>query len=425
MNRHDSELIAGALAARGWRRVGETEEADVVLINTCSVRDHAESRVRGRLSELGRGRRHGRRPLIALLGCMAQLRGEEIMGEYPWLDLAMGSGSYARLLEALSSLLASPGRRRERDFLPPEEFWGWETERESGVTAGVPVAGGCGRFCSYCVVPAARGREVSRSPEDVVAEVEKLAAGGWREVTLLGQNVNSYRGRGRDGAEVSFPALLRLVAGTSIARIRFLTSHPADAGSDLAEAMASLTAVCPCLHLPAQSGSNRILKLMNRGYRREEYLATVDRLRRAVPALAIWSDFIAGFPGETGEDHAATLELLRGVRFDGIFAFAYSPRPGTPAAARPDDVSDDLKNRRLREILSLQKGISLAKNRALIGREVEVLVEGTNRRRRDRGEGRNREGRIVFFPAEEGLAGELIRVRVEEATAASLFGRRI
>ncbi len=424
MNRHDSELIASALAGRGWRRVGEAEAADAVLINTCSVRGHAEERALSRLRGLGPRRRSSPRPLVVLLGCLAQLRGEKLMDDFPWLDLTVGTGAYSRLPAALSALLASPSRRRESAFLPPEEFWRGGAERESAVTAWVPVIGGCHRRCSYCVVPAARGGEISRSPEAVVDEVRRLKAGGWREVTLLGQNVNAYRGRGEGGAEVSLTALLRLVSATGMARIRFLTSHPADLEADLPAALASLPAVCPSLHLPAQSGSNRILQRMKRGYTREGYLERIERLRRAVPGAAFWSDFIAGFPGETEGDHRATIELIRAARFDGIYAFAYSPRPGTAAALLPDDVPAGVKSRRLGEILRLQKEISLEKNRALIGREVEVLVEGANRRRPDRGEGRTREGRVVFFPGKSGLPGELIRVRVEAATAASLFGTR-
>jgi tRNA-2-methylthio-N6-dimethylallyladenosine synthase len=285
---------------------------------------------------------------------------------------------------------------------------------------------GCDNFCSYCVVPYSRGKEQSREPRLILAEIADVVSRGCREVTLLGQNVNAYRGRDVSGAAVDFPELLRRVdAVAGVERIRFATSHPRDISDRLAAALRDLERVCEQLHFPVQSGSDAVLARMNRGYTRQDYLDRVAGLRQAVPGIALFSDLIVGFPGETDEDFAATIALLETARFDRVYAFAYSPRPSTAAASLPDDVPAEVKAARLREVLRRQREISREINRSFLGETVEVLVEERNLRFGDRGGGKTRGGTPVFFPWEEGLIGQLIRVRVERAKPASLYGKRL
>ncbi len=426
MNRHDSERIAGMLEARGWRRSRNAEKADLILLNTCSVRDHAEARVLGRLEAYRREKKKRPQVAIGVLGCMAQVRGELLRDRFPELDLILGPGCFGRLPAEAAAALSGSGPRVADSFDPDGNFFRGPCLRENSLCAWVTVMRGCDNFCSYCVVPFARGREISRSPDEIVEEVRSLGEGGYREITLLGQNVNSYRGMSLSGSGVDFPGLLRRVNAVSgIDRIRFITSHPKDISPDLIRAIGELEKVCESLHFPAQSGSDAVLEKMRRGYTRDEYLAKARSLREAVPDISLASDFIVGFPGETDADFTRTLDLVREVRFERIFAFAYSPRPKTAAAAFPDDVPPEVKAARLQELLALQKTISGGKNRELIGKTVEVLVEGRNRKYGDRAEGRTRGGQMVFFPWEEGIKGEIVPVRVERATEASLFGNRV
>lgn len=418
MNRHDSERISGLLRARGWRRVDDEAGADLILLNTCSVRPHPEEKVWGRLSRCRRLKADQPELILGVLGCMARLREEEIRDRFPEVEIILGPEDFGRLGEELAARFV-PDRTEKAG----EISWLAPADRESPLSAWVTVIRGCDNFCSYCVVPYARGREASRPPEEVLAEVRGLGERGCREITLLGQNVNSYRGTGEDGGRVDFPGLLELVNSVAgIKRIRFLTSHPKDISPGLVRAVAELEKVCEFLHFPAQSGSDRVLARMRRGYTRDEYLDRVESLKSAVPGIALASDFIVGFPGETDRDFARTLDLLEEVGFDQIFAFAYSPRPGTVAANLEDDVPPRVKADRLRELLFRQRLRAEEKNRRLVGTAAEVLVEGRNPRFPDRGEGRTRTGKRVFFPWEAGLPGRLIDVRIERATALSLYG---
>ncbi len=420
MNRHDSERVSGLLEARGWRRVGDDSAADLVLLNTCSVRRHPEEKVWGRLAGYRRAKALRPELIVGVLGCMAQIQGRAIRERFPEVDLLLGPEQLDRLGEELAELTARRGGGRPDSTGPSPAA----TDRESPLSAWVTVARGCDNFCSYCVVPYARGREVSRPPGEIIAEVRGLADTGYREVTLLGQNVNSYRGAGTAGEPIDFPGLLRMLDPVpGIERIRFLTSHPRDISPDLIEAVARLEKVCEFLHFPAQSGSDRVLGRMRRGYTRAGYLEKVRSLREAVPGIALASDFIVGFPGETDDDFARTLSLLEEVGFDQVFAFAYSPRPGTAAAGMADDVPPPVKADRLRELLSRQKLLAEEKNRRLVGKKLEVLVEGRNRKYPERGEGRTRIGKMVFFPWEEGLTGQLVPVLIERSTDLSLYGR--
>lgn len=417
MNRHDSELVSGALESRGWRRTDAPEAADLILLNTCSVRRRPEEKVWGRLARYRNWKKSRPELVLGVLGCMARLRAGEIRERFPEVGIVLGPESL-HLLGRLASG-GGPG---------PEEGGGGDFSavpavRESPVSAWVTVSRGCDNYCSYCVVPYARGREISRPPGEILAEVRRLGEEGYREVTLLGQNVNSYRGVDPGGEPLDFAGLLRLLDPVEgVARIRFVTSHPRDISPELIGAVAGLEKVCEFLHFPAQSGSDAVLRRMGRGYTRDDYLSRVRMVREAVPGIALASDFIVGFPGETGEDFDRTLDLVGEVGFDQIFAFAYSPRPGTAAAQMEDDVSPGDKASRLAELLGRQKRIAGEKNRELVGEVREVLVEGKNRKYPGRGEGRTRTGKMVFFPWEEGITGRLVPVRIERATGLSLYG---
>ena len=417
MNRHDSELVSGILETRGWRRADDAEAADLILLNTCSVRRRPEEKVWGRLARY----RHwkNRRPelVLGVLGCMARLRAEEIRKRFPEVDIILGPESLHLLGPMAGGGVISPAEAE------PEDCSAVEAVRESPISAWVTVSRGCDNYCSYCVVPYARGREISRPPREILEEVRRLGEEGCREVTLLGQNVNSYRGIDTGGETLDFAGLLRLLDPVEgISRIRFVTSHPRDISPALIGAVAGLEKVCEFLHFPAQSGSDAVLRRMGRGYTRDDYLSRVRRLREAVPGIALASDLIVGFPGESGEDFDRTLDLVGEVGFDQIFAFAYSPRPGTAAAQMEDDVPAGVKAARLQKLLARQKRIAGEKNRQLVGEVREVLVEGKNRKYPRRGEGRTRTGKMVFFPWAEGLTGKLVPVRIERSTDLSLYG---
>ena len=422
MNQHDSEKITGLLESRGWKRTGDENEADLILLNTCSVRRHAEERVLGRLARYRREKERRPELLVGVIGCMAQIWKEGLWEKFPELDLVLGPGSFASLPDELETLIDNGGHRLVDRFEDPADFFGVPSTRVNSLHGWVTVMRGCDNFCSYCVVPYARGREVSRPPEEIVEEVRSLGKNGYKEITLLGQNVNSYRGKDRADLPVDFSGLLRrLNTVEGIERIRFVTSHPKDISPALISSIADLDKICESIHFPAQSGSDKILKKMRRGYTRGEYLERAQELQIAIPGIALASDFIVGFPGETDDNFARTLDLLREVRFDRIFAFVYSPRPKTEAANLPDDIPPEIKSARLQQLLSLQRSISLEKNQELLGKEVEVLVEGKNRKYQDRGEGRTRTGKMVFFPWEEGMRGQLINIRIERVTDLSLY----
>ena len=422
MNQHDSEKITGLLESRGWKRTGDENEADLILLNTCSVRRHAEERVLGRLARYRREKEKRPGLLVGVIGCMAQIWKEGLWEKFPELDLVLGPGSFASLPDELETLIDSGGQRLVDRFEDPADFFEVPATRVNSLHGWVTVMRGCDNFCSYCVVPYARGREVSRPPEEIVEEVRSLGKNGYKEITLLGQNVNSYRGKDRADLPVDFPGLLRrLNTVEGIERIRFVTSHPKDISPALISSIADLDKVCESIHFPAQSGSDKILKKMRRGYTRGEYLERAQQLQIAIPGIALASDFIVGFPGETDDNFARTLDLLREVRFDRIFAFVYSPRPKTEAAKLQDGIPPEIKSARLQQLLSLQRSISLEKNQELLGKEVEVLVEGKNRKYQDRGEGRTRTGKMVFFPWEEGMRGQLINIRIERVTDLSLY----
>ncbi len=415
MNVADSELMAGVLERAGLVLVDRPEDADAVLLNTCAVREHAEQRVLGRLGDFARLK--ARRPglLVGLTGCMAQhLRGR-LLDHARVLDLVVGPDAYRDLPELLRRAAREPVAvvRPDRD----ETYGDLEPRRGPGVRAWVTVQRGCDRFCSYCVVPFTRGRERSLALEDVLREVRRAVAGGHREVVFLGQTVNAWHDGVHDFADLLRAA--REVEG--LARIRFTSPHPADVSERLVRVMGEGGAVCPHLHLPLQSASDGVLEAMGRGHTMAHFTDVVARLRDAVPDLALTTDVIVGFPGETGEDFERTVAFMRATRFDGAFMFKYSARPDTRAHRMSETVSEEEKGRRLVRVIELQQGISAAMNDRWIGRKVEVLVEGPARRNPDQLYGRTPQFKAVVFPGDGTPAGTTRRVRVTGATAVTLF----
>lgn len=429
MNVHDSEKMAAALGSLG-ARPAEADAApggEIVVLNTCSVREKAQEKVFSRVEQLvgGRTRRRTSRPLlIGVAGCVAQQEGEAIFARSPAVDFVLGTQALVRLPDIIRRLLdgesriVETGREPDNLDIPPEQI-----ERVPGVRAWITIMEGCDNFCSFCVVPFTRGRERCRTVESVVAEAESLAADGFREVQLLGQNVNSYRDP-RDGRD--FAELTDAVAAVhGIRRIRFTSPHPKDFSPALMERFAAGGPLMPHMHLPAQSGSSGVLERMRRGYSREEFLGLVHRARERAPGLALSTDLIVGFCGETRAEFEETLTLLDEVRFSSVYSFKYSERPFTLAARRlPDDVPDGEKTSRLIELQNRQRQIQLDLNAAFVGREVEVLVEGPSRR----GEalsGRAEDNRVVNFPGPEELIGSFCRVEITDYGPNSLQGRRI
>ncbi len=421
MNEKDSERIVGLLKGLNYRLTDSADKADLILINTCSVREKAEYKL---YSTLGRYKRlkEQRGTIIGVGGCVAQQEGERLLQRIPYLDLVFGTHNIHKLPELVREIEEKRLRICKTEFyteLEPDESFA--IDEGNKVKAYVSIMRGCDNFCSYCIVPYVRGREMSRRSDAILDEIRRLAEKGVKEVTLLGQNVNSY-GKNLEG-EISFPEFLRRI-GTidGIERIRFTTSHPKDLSDELIYTFLEVDKLCNHIHLPVQSGSNRILKAMKRRYTREDYLRKVEKLKKVVPGIAISTDCIVGFPGEREEDFEDTLSLLKEVEFDSIFSFKFSPRPMTEASKMGDQVPEEVKLRRLQVLQDLQKGITLKKNRALEGRVLKVLVEGKSKKDDRELTGRTECNRVVNFPAPEDLIGRIVEVRIEKAFANSLKG---
>ena len=422
MNKLDSQLVLGQLAPLGYQPTEDETEADLIIFHTCSVRQHAEDRAYSLIGATRRLLRRRPELVVAVVGCMAQREGERVRQRASHVRLVVGT----RMLSHFPELLAHVERTGGALVAIDEAAWAWPRRtarfRQSPFQAFVAVMRGCDNFCSYCVVPYVRGRAVSRSPADVLSEVEELVADGVVEVTLLGQNVDAY-GRDCPARGWSLAGLLRrLHEVPGLRRLRFITSHPRDMSEELLRAMSELPRVSPYLHLPAQSGSDAVLRRMRRGYTRARYLDLVERARELVAGLTLASDFIVGFPGETEVDFAQTVELVRRVGFKNSFIFKYSPRPGTAATKLADDVPQETKRRRNQDLLDVQAEVSLALNRELIGQQLRVLVEGPSKRDPSRLTGRSRGDHIVCFDGPLGLVGGEVEVQVREATALTLFG---
>jgi len=423
MNAHDSERISGLLEGLGYRRAERRDDADLILFNTCTIRGSADERFLGNLGDAKRVKRERPDAVVAVGGCWAQSQKEQVFRQFPFVDLAFGPGEVTRLGE----LLARERIEAVGAFSFDGAFSGTlPARRERPHQAWVQISVGCNCVCAYCIVPSVRGRERSRPLAEVVAEVEALADDGVREVTLLGQNVNSYgRDLPRDG-RATFAELLRAVAGVEgLWRVRYTSPHPKDMRADVIAAMAECPAVCEHLHLPAQSGSSRLLKAMRRTYDRGRYLDLVARLREAIPDLSLTTDLIVGFPGEREADFADTLSLVEACAYDGAYTFIYSPRPGTEAADQlPDDVPPEVKRERMGRLVEVVQRTAAARAARFVGAEREVLVEGPSRTDPSRLRGRLRQNIAVNFLG-DAAPGSLATVLIEGSTSTTLAGRQV
>jgi len=451
MNVVDSEVVVAILLQHNYSVTEKVEEADLILVNTCSIRENAEQRVLSRIRDLGQIRRKREGVSLGVIGCMAE-RLREALLEQTEVDLVVGPDAYRQLPDLLREV--GSGQKGINTLLSMEETYGDISPvrmDRNGVTAFVSIMRGCNNFCAYCVVPGTRGRERSRDPESIIHEVKELVGKGYREVTLLGQNVNSYRWQGNgntsrredgatsrreDGATsrredgmtgLTFERLLERVAGIDPGmRVRFATSHPRDMTDELLGVIASFPNLCRAIHLPVQSGSSAVLKRMNRKYTREHYMDRVEAIRKYLPGASLSTDLIAGFCGETGEEHRETLSLMEWAGYDFAYMFKYNERPGTYAAEHyRDDVPEEVKTRRLSEIINLQSELSLKSKKKDVGSVVEVLVEGTSKRSDLHLYGRTPQNKVVVFPRKEFNPGDLVRVRINSCTAATLLGEAV
>ena len=426
MNVVDSERIVGLLNEIGYRQVEEPEQADLILLNTCAVRDKAVRKAYGHLGRFKPMKERKPDLILGMGGCIAQQEGKQLLEEFSYLDLVFGTHNVHRLPEMVQQVAEKHVRCEETEFLDREtrlQLFPSRTGQEA-YTRFVTVMQGCDNFCSYCVVPYVRGREISRPSAEILEEIRELAAQGVREITLIGQNVNSY-GLKEDG-ELSFAGLLEQVnAVDGIDRIRFTTSHPKDLSDDLIECFGRLDKLCKHLHLPVQCGSDNILKAMNRGYTRERYLGVVARLRQVCPEIRLSSDIIVGFPGETEADFAETMSLLEKVRYTEIYSFIYSPRRGTTAADMADDTPAEVKQDQFNRMLELQQEISRQTWEADVGTIQEVLVEGESKVGAGQMFGRSTWNRIVNFAGPAELAGKLVSVKITKAFRNSLLGELV
>jgi tRNA-2-methylthio-N6-dimethylallyladenosine synthase len=419
MNVADSELMLGQLRSAGFTRVEQPAQADVILVNTCAIREHAEQRVYGRLGELSRYKVRKPGVVLGVAGCMAQHLKGKLIEKVPQVDLVIGPDGYRHLPELVDQAREEPtlAVRLSRD----ETYGDLAPARADGVRAWVSIMRGCDKFCAFCIVPYVRGRERSLPIDEVVRQVEMAAVEGFKEVVFLGQTVNAYRDGDADFAEL----LRRANRVDGIERIRFTSPHPSDMTDRAIEAIASCEKVCPQVHLPLQSGSNAVLERMRRIYTIEQYEALVEKLRAAIPGLALTTDIIVGFPGETDEDFDATHAVMRRVRYDGAFLFKYSPRQGARSAEWPETVSDEEKTRRMTVLIEHQKEASLERHQAWVGREVEVLVEGPAKRRPDQWFGKTAHFKTAVFPHGSERVGDLVRMRVAAASPHTLFGEGV
>mgnify|MGYP001812550279 CR=1 FL=1 len=424
MNIGDSEIMAGALADRGYMTVDDPTRADVIVVNTCAIREHAEQRVLGRIGQLQQLRRDRPDVVLAVTGCMAQRLGPDLLERSAGVDLVAGPDSYRQLGEVVDGIRGGAIARGQLllELDDEENYDGVSSIRRTGVSAWITVQRGCDHRCTFCIVPYVRGPEKNRSPDTILTEVREAVASGFREVTLLGQTVNSYRHGATD-----FAHLLRQVARVDgVRRIRFTSPHPNDVSDQLLDALAAEPNICPQLHLPVQSGSNRVLKRMVRRYTREEFLDIVDRVRSRVPGIALSTDVIVGFPGETEQDFEQTVELMRRVRFDDAFLYRYSPREGTPASRLPaaEFVDQETSGRRLSELITLHREIQREIQERELGAISEILVEHSARTEGDM-LGRTATNKVVVFPGDESLVGSFRRVRLVSTTGATFIGEPV
>jgi len=422
MNLADTEIVLGILQNNGYSVTKHSDDADIILVNTCSIRENAEQRIYGRLGNFKAIKDEKPDLIVGVLGCMAERLRSDLVDKKKIVDVVVGPDEYRRLPELID--VAFNGDKGIGVKLSKTETYDdIIPHREDGLQAWISVMRGCDKFCTFCVVPFTRGRERSRSIDSVIEEVKQLAARGFKEVTLLGQNVNSYKDE--DSASGGdFADLLAACAQVdSSVRIRFTTSHPQDLSDKLLYTISEHSNICNYIHLPVQSGSNRILELMNRTYTIEHYLQLVEKARKIIPGVSFSTDIISGFPTETFEDHIMTLDVMRAVRYDGAFMFKYSPREGTKAFRMDDDVSEETKTKRLQEIINLQQQISFELNQELIGKEEVVLIEGFSKKSDKFLSSRTDTNKVVIVPVDNKIKpGDYIKVKIHRATSATLFG---
>ncbi len=427
MNVADSEVVVSILSDKGYVHTSNIQEAELILINTCSIRDNAEQRIWGRLKAIGHLKKKNPGIVIGLLGCMAERLKENVLEKEHLVDLIAGPDAYRDLPSLIGE--AESGHKAVNVLLSREETYADIAPVRmdlNGVTSFVSIMRGCNNMCAYCVVPYVRGAERSRDPESIISEVKDLSDKGYKEVTLLGQNVDSYGYRANDKT-ISFPELLEKAALIDpLMRIRFSTSHPKDLSDELLNTMTRHPNICRHIHLPAQSGSSRILKLMNREYSRDWYMDRIRAIRAIIPDCAISTDIITGFCTETEEDHLETLSLMEWAGYDFAYMFKYSERPGTKAARKlQDDVPEDVKTRRLNEIIALQNKLSALSKKQDVGRIFEVLTENISKRSASHLSGRTSQNKVAVFPGEGRRRGEYVNVRIERCTPATLIGKII
>ncbi|MBD5642897.1 tRNA (N6-isopentenyl adenosine(37)-C2)-methylthiotransferase MiaB [Clostridium botulinum] len=426
MNEEDSEKLSGMLKKEGYIRTEERENADVIIFNTCCVRENAELKVYGNLGILKGLKSKNPNLIIAVTGCMMQQKGmaETIKKKFPFVDIIIGTHNLHNFPNYLNEV-----KKKDTSVLKIQEkedsiIENMPIDRKNSMKAFVTIMYGCNNFCTYCIVPYVRGRERSRTPENIEAEIKKLISEGYKEITLLGQNVNSY---GKDlEPRITFAELLKRVNNIEgLERVRFMTSHPKDLTDDVIEAIAKCDKLCEQIHLPVQSGSSEILKKMNRHYDREKYLDVVSKIKKLIPNVALSTDIIVGFPGETEKDFEETLSLVKEVEYDSAFTFLYSIRKGTPAAKFEDQVPEDVKHKRFNRLVEVVNEISAKKNKAYEGKIEEVLVEGTSKNDENKLMGRTRTGKLVNFIGDKDSIGEFVNVKIIKANSFSLTGEEI
>ena len=423
MNVSDAERMAGELASIGYARTDEMRAADLILINTCCVRESAEDRVYGKIGEIKHLKRKNPRLIFGITGCMAQKEGDALIARAPHIDFVLGTSKVHELKNVVRELERERGHIVDVNLTETELPDGGPVAREGKLSAWIPIMYGCNNFCTYCIVPYVRGRERSRRPEDVVAEVREAVAQGYKEVTLLGQNVNSY---GKDHKLADFADLLKMVDEVpGIERVRFMTSHPKDLSDKLIETIANGKHICEHIHLPVQYGSDKILSAMHRIYTVDSYRALVKRIRAAIPDVALTTDLIVGFPGETDEDFAQMLDFLREIRYDSAYTFIYSKRSGTPAAKMEDQVPDALKHERLEKLMAVQNEISREINDQFLDTVQEVMVEGPSKNDAAMWSGRTRTNKLVIFPHGAEQPGDFVNVKITHPQTWVLKGERV
>ena len=432
MNVADSERMAGLLKKIGYSLTDDLDAADLILINTCCVRSTAEDKVFGQIGRFKTLKKQKPSLILGVAGCMAQKEGENLIKRAPHVDFVLGTGQSSEIANVVQSLETMRnaqcvmrndfGRSEWKHFVDVSNVSGKIPDemvfplRGGKVSTFVPIMYGCNNFCTYCIVPYVRGRERSRKPEEIFAEVKQAVAEGFKDITLLGQNVNSYAG------ELNFAELLTACDKLGVERLRFMTSHPKDLSDELIFAIAGGKNICEHIHLPVQYGSDKILKRMNRVYTVEKYLRLVEKIRAEIPNISLTTDLIVGFPGETDEDFAETLDFLREVKFDAAFTFIYSKRSGTPAATFENQIPDEIKHKRLKLLMDVQNQISLEKNSALVGKNVEVLVEGASKTDEKIFMGRTRSNKLILFAHGDEKPGELVNVKINQAQTWLLKG---